>query len=87
MSLLYILDENGRILINFDYRGEGDIDIADKFMIYLQTTQILLPNPVFRVDDLWFVYIQRSNMFFITVTKSNSNVALLLTFLDHFSAL
>ena len=82
MSAVYILDSKGRILINFDYRGEVDMSIPDKFMAHIQSNDKILPNPVFRVDDWCFAYIERSNMFFIAVTRTNSNVTLLLTFLS-----
>ena len=82
MSAVYILDSKGRILINFDYRGEVDMSIPDKFMAHIQSNDKILPNPVFRVDDWCFAYIERANMFFIAVTRTNSNVTLLLTFLS-----
>jgi hypothetical protein len=38
MSALYILDSMGRVLISFDYRGEVDFSIPDKFMSRLQAS-------------------------------------------------
>lgn len=82
MSAIYILDNKGRVLINFDYRGEIDVSIPDKFMTYIQMNDKILPNPVFRVDDWCFAYIDRANMYFVAVTRTNSNITLLLTFLS-----
>ena len=87
MSAVYILDNKGRILINFDYRGEVDMSIPDKFMAHIQSNDKILPNPVFRVDDWCFAYIERASMFFIAVTRTNSNVTLLLTFLSSLAKL
>jgi AP-1 complex subunit mu len=87
MSAVYILDSKGRVLINFDYRGEVDLSIADKFMAHIQTNDKILPNPVFRVDDWCFAYIDRASMYFVTVTRTNSNVTLLLTFLSSLTKL
>lgn len=87
MSAIYILDNKGRVLINFDYRGEVDLSIPDKFMAYIQTNDKILPNPVFRVDEWCFVYIERSSLFLLAVTRTNSNVTLLLTFLSQLSKL
>jgi AP-1 complex subunit mu len=70
------------VLINFDYRGEVDMSIPDKFMAHIQTNDKILPNPVFRVDDWCFAYIDRASMYFVSVTRTNSNVTLLLTFLS-----
>jgi hypothetical protein len=82
MSAVYILDNKGRVLINFDDRGEVDLSIPDKFMTHIQNNDKILPNPVFRVDDWCFAYIDRASMYFVTVTRTNSNVTLLLTFLS-----
>ena len=82
MSAIYILDSKGRVLINFDYRGEVDMSIPDKFMSHIQANDKILPNPVFRVDDWCFAYIDRASMYFVAVTRTNSNVTLLLTFLS-----
>jgi AP-1 complex subunit mu len=82
MSALYILDSNGRILIHFDYRGEVDLSVPDKFMAYIQGTDKIQPLPVFRVDDWCFCHVVRSSLYFFMVTRSNSNISVLLVFLD-----
>jgi AP-1 complex subunit mu len=87
MSAIYILDSKGRVLINFDYCGEVDLSIPDKFMAHIQTNDKILANPVFRVDDWCFAYIDRASMYFVSVTRTNSNVTLLLTFLSSLAKL
>jgi hypothetical protein len=79
--------QQGRVLINFDYRGEVDLSIPDKFMAHIQTNDKILPNPVFRVDDWCFAYINRASIYFVTVTRTNSNVTLLLAFLSSLTKL
>jgi hypothetical protein len=76
------LDHPGRVLINFDSRGEADVSIPDKFMGHIQNNDKILPDSVFRVDDWCFPYIERPAMYFVTVTRTNSNITLLLTFLS-----
>jgi hypothetical protein len=51
-------------------------------MAHIQNNGKILPDPVFQVDDWCFVYIERAAMYFVTVTRTNSNVTLLLTFLS-----
>jgi AP-1 complex subunit mu len=87
MSAVYILDSKGRVLISFDYRGEVDFSIPDKFMAYIQANDKIQPPPVFRVDDWTFVFIERAAMFFFMVTRANTNVASLLVFLDGLATL
>lgn len=82
MSAVYVLDKKGHVLINFDYRGEVDMSIPDKFMAYIQQNDRILPNPVFQIDDWCYAYICRSSLYFLVVTCINSNVALLLSFLS-----
>jgi hypothetical protein len=51
-------------------------------MAHTQDNDTILPDPLFRVDDWCFAYIDRAAMYFVMVTRTNSNVALLLTFLS-----
>jgi AP-1 complex subunit mu len=82
MSAVYILDNKGRILISFDYRGEVDLSVPDKFMAYIQANDKIQPAPVFRVDAWCFCHIIRSSLYFFMVTRVNSNIAALLVFLN-----
>jgi hypothetical protein len=77
-------DNTGRALINIDSRSEVNLSIPDKFMAHIKNNDKILPDPVFRVDDWCFAYIDRAAMYFVTVTRTNRYVTLLLTF---FSAL
>jgi hypothetical protein len=51
-------------------------------MAHTQNNNTILPDTGFRVDDWCFAYIERAAMYFVTVTCTNSNVTLLLTFLS-----
>jgi AP-1 complex subunit mu len=82
MSAVYVLDSQGRVLTHFDYRGEVDLSIPDKFMAYIQSNDKIQPTPVFRVDEWCFAYIFRAAMYFFVVTRTNSNITLLLVFLE-----
>jgi AP-1 complex subunit mu len=87
MSALYILDSRGRVLINFDYRGEVDLSVPDKFMSFVQANDKIDPPPVFRVDEWCFCYIVRSSLYFFMVTRANTNMAHLLVFLNSLASL
>ena len=84
MSSIYIIDAQGRVLINFDYRGKEDPTVPNKFMSYIQQNCTLYPNPVFCFDGYFFSYIFRYNLYFISVTSWNSNAALQIAFLTSF---
>jgi AP-1 complex subunit mu len=51
-------------------------------MAYIQRNDKILASPVFRVDEWCFAYILRSNMYFVIVTRTNSNISLLVVFLE-----
>jgi AP-1 complex subunit mu len=80
MSAVYILDNNGRVLISFDYRGDSDFTVPDKFMRFVQSNGS--PPPVFRVDEWCFAYLFRSPLYFFIVSRSNSNITAHLVFLE-----
>jgi AP-1 complex subunit mu len=82
MSALFVLDAMGRVLISFDYRGEADASLPDAFMSRLQAADAPAPPPVFRVDAWTFVFVTRASLFLVAATRANSNVALLVAFLD-----
>jgi AP-1 complex subunit mu len=87
MSAIYLLDNKGRVLLTFDYRGEVDFSIPDKFMSHLQASDTSQSPPVFRIDDWTFLFVTRFSLYFLIVTRSNSNAALLLVFLDSLAKL
>jgi hypothetical protein len=51
-------------------------------MAHIKNNNEILPDPVFRVDDWCFADINHAAMYFVTVTRTNSNFTLLLTFLS-----
>jgi AP-1 complex subunit mu len=56
-------------------------------MAYVQANDKSQPPPVFRVDDWCFCYIIRCTLYFFMVTRDNSNIAMLLVFLNALSEL
>jgi hypothetical protein len=51
-------------------------------MTHIKNNDKMLPDPVFRVDDWCFAHIERAGASFVTITRTNNNVTLLLTFLS-----
>ena len=56
-----------------------------RFSRYIQEREEVDQRPVFTEDGITFVYIKCSNVFMVSVTKRNSNVALMLMFLYRLS--
>jgi AP-1 complex subunit mu len=51
-------------------------------MNYVQGNERSSPPPVFRIDQWCFGYLYRSSLYFVVVTRNNSNITMLLVFLE-----
>lgn len=84
LSAVFITDLKGKIIISRNYRGDLPMSVASKFTQHLQEIDDSERKPVFTLEDgsgYTFVYIQVNNLYLLTVTKVNSNVALMLMYL------
>lgn len=54
---------------------------VEKFTTYMQEKEDFEQRPVFTDDGFTFVYIKHKNLYLLTITKRNSNVALMLMYL------
>jgi len=52
-----------------------------RFATYIQEKEEMEQRPVFTEDGYTFVYIKYNNLYLMSVTKRNSNVALMLVYL------
>ncbi|KAL7671651.1 hypothetical protein ACOME3_006542 [Neoechinorhynchus agilis] len=82
-SSVYILDLKGKVLISRDFRGDIDLNAIDEFL------ELLLENedtaqqtsPMFQKDNIAYVYIRQSNVYFVAASRSNTNISLVFAFL------
>ena len=82
-SAIYVTDLNGKVIVSKNYRGDVPINISERFTQYIQEREEMDCRPVFSTEDgITFVYIKSGNLLFMTVTRKNSNVALILYFLN-----
>lgn len=80
-SAVFIMDLKGKVIISRNYRGDVPLNVAERFSLYVQEKDEMEMRPVFSIDGLTFVYIKCNNIILMSVTKKNSNIALLLFFL------
>jgi len=80
-SAIYILDLKGKILISRDYRGDVPKAAVEKFSRRLQESDEGELRPVWNSNGVTFIYIKHNNVYLLAVTKRNSNVTMILTFM------
>ncbi|XP_052777427.1 AP-1 complex subunit mu-1 isoform X1 [Mya arenaria] len=81
-SALYLLDMKGKVLICRNYRGDIDMSVIDKFMpLVMDNEDDGLASPIIMHGDIAFIYIKYNNLYLVTTTKKNANVALVFSFL------
>ena len=82
-SAIFVTDLNGKVIVSKNYRGDVPNNISERFTQYIQEREEMDCRPVFSTEDgITFVYIKSGNLLFMTVTRKNSNVALILYFLN-----
>lgn len=82
LSAVFITDLKGKILISRNYRGDIPMAASAKFTQYVQEKDDSEQRPVFTEDGYTFVYVKHNNLYLMTVTKVNSNVALMIMYLN-----
>lgn len=80
-SAVFILDLKGKVLISRNYRGDVAMNCIDKFMPLIMESEEDVPSPVLQGDGVTYVYIKHNNLYLVAVTRKNSNVATILTYL------
>ncbi|KAL0356195.1 UNVERIFIED_CONTAM: AP-1 complex subunit mu-2 [Sesamum radiatum] len=79
-SALYILDIKGRCLISRDYRGQVSAAQVEKFFSKLLEKESLKAQCALK-NGVSYMFIQHSNVYLMTASRQNCNVASLLFFL------
>lgn len=80
-SAIYFLDQKGKIIISRDYRGDVGTNITDRFQRKVLELDERTLKPVFTERDTTFIWIRVNNIYIVTISKGNPNVALILSFL------
>lgn len=81
-SALFILDLKGNAIVSRNYRGDVDMSSIERFMpLLMEKEDEGHQSPVLTVGDTSFVYIKHMNLYLVSITKKNCNVALILSFL------
>ncbi|CAM9945926.1 unnamed protein product [Phaeothamnion confervicola] len=80
-SAVFVMDVKGKIIISRNFRGDVPMAVSERFSLYIQEKEDMDQRPVFTEEGYTFVYIKYNNLLLLTVTKRNSNVALMLVYL------
>ncbi|KAK2569783.1 AP-1 complex subunit mu-1 [Acropora cervicornis] len=82
MSAVFVLDVKGKVIISRNYRGDIEMSLIEKFMpLVLEKEEEGSQTPICVHQDVTFVYIKYNNLYLVSMTKKNANVALLFVFL------
>jgi len=82
ISMIMILNQKGDIMISRQYRDDVTRSAADAFRLQvIATKQTGSESPVKRIENCSFLYTRHLNMFFVAVTRSNVNPALVFEYL------
>ncbi|KAG0427431.1 hypothetical protein HPB47_025521 [Ixodes persulcatus] len=70
------------VLISRNYRGDIDMSSIDKFMtLLMEKEEEGCVTPIMRHADIAFMYIKHNNLYLVSTSKKNANVALIFAFL------
>lgn len=77
ITAIYILDVRGKLLISRNYRGDIDISVTDRFMpLLMENEEAGHSQPIMKFDNVTFAYIKYNNLYVVSSTKKNANIAL-----------
>jgi AP-1 complex subunit mu len=80
-SAVFVMDAKGKIIISRNFRGDVPMGVSERFSLHIQEREELEQQPVFTEGGYTYVYIRYNNLLLMSVTKRNSNVALMLVYL------
>ncbi|CAG0915758.1 unnamed protein product [Notodromas monacha] len=81
-SAIYFLDVKGKVLLSRNYRGDVDMNLIDKFMpLVMEREEDGNLNPVIQTNDCTFAFIKHNNLYVVSTSRKNANVAMVFVFL------
>ncbi|XP_039286065.1 AP-1 complex subunit mu-1-like [Nilaparvata lugens] len=82
MSAIYILDVKGKVLISRNYRGDVDFNVIDNFMpLLIEKEEEGYCTPVIHTESCTFSYVKHNNLYIVSTTRKNCNIALVFVFI------
>lgn len=82
ISIVYILDQKGKVIMSRDYRGDIDASCIEKFMgLYMDKEEEGCLTPIIQSHEATFIHIKWTNIILVAACKKNVNVTLVLAFL------
>jgi len=83
LSALFVTDSKGKVLIQRNYRGDVPVSTAaEKFASRLAEQDEDEVKPVYTEEGITYVYIKYNSLYLLSVTKRNSNVNMILLFME-----
>ncbi|KAI6192751.1 hypothetical protein M3Y94_01322000 [Aphelenchoides besseyi] len=81
-SSIFILNMKGNVLMSRNYRGDVDMSEIEKFMnLLMEQEDEGRTSPIIQNGDLNYIYIKHMNIYLVSMSHNNVNVALILSFL------
>ena len=82
LSALFLINAKGEIIIYRLYRDDVSLSAANAFRLQvIAAKEAGASAPVRAIDGNTFLYVRHKDMFFVAVTRSNSNAAMVFSFL------
>lgn len=81
VSVIFIMDAKGKVLISRDYRGDCSISVSDKFAKQLQSEEDDDIKPVWTVGETTFLSMKHKDIYLVAVSKRNTNAMVVINFL------
>lgn len=82
LKLLLIHNVDLQVLISRNYRGDIDMSVIDKFMpLVMEREEDSNVTPIISHGSTTFIYIKYNNLYLVSTTRKNANVALVFSFL------
>jgi AP-1 complex subunit mu len=81
-SAIFITDTKGKVIISRNYRGDIPMAVSERFSLHIQEKDEMELRPVFTEEGITYIYIKCNNLLLLAVTKRNSNVGMILFYLN-----
>lgn len=81
-SAVFITDSRGKVILWRNYRGEVSPAVAERFVInVVEESEESSIKPVFVEDGICYCWIKFNNLYFLAVSKRNTNAVMVLAYL------
>ncbi|MFH4975564.1 hypothetical protein AB6A40_002273 [Gnathostoma spinigerum] len=81
-SAIFILDLKGNVIMSRNYRGDVELSVIDAFMpLMLEKEDEGQLSPVLQKGEISYIYVKHTNIFLVSVSSKNANVAMIVSFL------